>query len=370
MDLTSYMPVKLITGADCVRKSAELIKSMGKRAFIVTGKHAAKLCGALSDVTDTLDVNGQVWTLFDGVGQNPKLSDCMSASQRAIEFNADFVIGIGGGSAQDAAKCVAILARNPGMSQEQLFAYDWVNAPLPIMLVGTTAGTGSEVTKVSVLSTPDGRKKSLHHEAIFAALSFGDPRYTLSLPEMTTRSTAVDILAHCVESYFTRGANELSQLYAVRGIRLLLPVFRKIAASDHFSLDYSDRETLYYASIYGGLAINITSTSFPHTVGYLLTESFSVPHGTACAVLHEAFYRHNKAVVPELTERFLREISSGEEEYLSLLSSVTPPCDITISEDVLRQAHSRWINNSSINRCHGEMTAEMVDNMLRERFGE
>ena len=175
MNLNSFMPVKLITGTGCVRANAKELVKLGKTCLIVTGKNSAKACGALQDVTDTLDSSGQTWVLFDEIGQNPKLTDCMAAAENAIAAGADFVLGIGGGSALDAAKCIAVLAANPGMTQSQLYAFDWENAPLKIVAVGTTAGTGSEVTKVSVITTPDGRKKSFHHEAIFPALSLGDP---------------------------------------------------------------------------------------------------------------------------------------------------------------------------------------------------
>ena len=175
MTLNSYMPVKLITGAGCVRTAAKELASLGKACLIVTGKKSARVSGALQDVTDTLDRNSQQWLLFDEIGPNPKLIDCMAAAEKAIAAGADFVLGIGGGSALDAAKCIAVLAANPGLTQAQLYAFDWRNPPLKIAAVGTTAGTGSEVTKVSVITTPDGRKKSFHHEAIVPALSLGDP---------------------------------------------------------------------------------------------------------------------------------------------------------------------------------------------------
>lgn len=368
MYLDQYMPVRLITGRGCVRASAKQLAQFGGSCLIVTGRHAAKACGALADVTDTLEANAQHYTVFDAIGENPKLSDCMAAAQAAQAAGAEFIIGIGGGSALDAAKCIAVLAANPGMTREQLYAFDWANAPLKTVLVGTTAGTGSEVTKVSVITTPDGRKKSFHHEAIFASLALGDPCYTMTLPEMTTRSTAVDVLAHCAESYFARNANNISQCYAVQGIRLLLPVFRLIAEKGCAALGYAEREALYCASIYGGLAINVTGTAFPHTVGYLLTEQFSVPHGTACAVFHEAFYYHNKAAAPELTEHFLTELGCTEEEYLSLLRAVTPPCDISIPAETVSTAHSRWENNASVKKCLGELTAEDIDRIIAQRF--
>ena len=370
MVLNSFMPVKLVTGAGCVRASAKELSSLGKICLIVTGKNSAKACGALQDVTETLALNGQQWLLFDEIGPNPKLTDCMAAAEKAITAGAEFILGIGGGSALDAAKCIAVLAANPGLTQAQLYAFDWANRPLKIVAVGTTAGTGSEVTKVSVITTPDGRKKSFHHEAIFPALALGDPRYTMSLPTMVTRSTMVDVLAHCAESFFSRSANHISRCYAVEGIRLLLRVFRGMGENGWEALDYDTREILYCASIYGGLAINVTGTCFPHTMGYLLTESFGIPHGTACAVFQRDFYEYNKAVVPELAGEYLERIGCSEEEYFSLIEKVTPPCAIHMDEALIAAAHSRWIGNGSIAKCQGVFTADMADAVLRRKFLE
>ena len=368
MNLNSFMPVKLITGRGCVRASAKELTKLGKVCMIVTGKSAARVSGALQDVTDTLESNGQTWALFDEIGPNPRLTDCMAAAEKAIEVRAEFIIGIGGGSALDAAKCIAVLAANLGMTQEQLYAFHWGKEPLKIVAVGTTAGTGSEVTKVSVITTPDGRKKSFHHEAVFPVLALGDPGYTMTLSPVVTRSTAVDVLAHCAESFFSRAANHHSRLFAAEGIRLLLAVLPVLEEKDFADLDYSVRETLYCASIYGGLAINGTGTCFPHTMGYLLTEAFGIPHGTACAVFQKAFYEYNKAVVPALAAEFLERTGCGEEEYFDLLERLTPPCPVTMTEADIAAAHSRWINNGSMAKCQGEFTPDMADAVLRRKF--
>ena len=368
MTLDSYMSAKLVTGAGCVQASAKALSKLGKVCLIVTGRHSARICGALEDVTQTLDANGQKWVLFDEIGQNPRLTDCMAAAEKAIAAGVEFVIGIGGGSALDAAKCIAVLAANSGMTQAQLYGFDWAKAPLKIVAVGTTAGTGSEVTKVSVITTPDGRKKSFHHEAIFPTLSLGDPRYTMSLSSQVTRATAVDVLAHCAESFFSRSANHLSRCYAVEGIRLLLPVFRMMAERGFEDLTYETRETLYCASIYGGLAINITGTCFPHTMGYLLTEEFGIPHGTACAVFQRDFYEYNKTVVPKLAVEYLERIGCGEEEYFRLLEVITPPCEILMEESLIAASHSRWVGNGSMAKCQGTFTADMADEVLRRKF--
>ena len=368
MNLNSFMPTKLVTGAGCVAASAKELARLGQVCLIVTGKNSARRCGALQDVTDTLEKNGQRWALFDEIGQNPRLTDCMAAAEKAIEIGADFILGIGGGSPLDAAKCIAVLTANPGLTQEQLYAFQWANAPLKTVAVGTTAGTGSEVTKVSVITTPGGRKKSFHHEKIFPVLALGDPTYTMSLSPEFTCSTMVDTLAHCAESFFSRSANDLSRCYATEGIRILLPVFRMMAEKGCENLDYSTREQLYCASIYGGLAINITGTCFPHTMGYLLTEAYGIPHGTACAVFQKEFYEYNKAVVPQLAAEFLQRIGCSEEEYGYLLEKLTPTCHVAMEDEFIQENQSRWVGNGSITKCQGVFSPDMASDVLRRKF--
>ena len=92
MNLNSFMPVKLVTGAGCVRASAKELKKLGKVCLIVTGRNSARACGALQDVTDTLDSNGQRWVLFDEIGQNPRLTDCMAAAEKAVAAGADGIM--------------------------------------------------------------------------------------------------------------------------------------------------------------------------------------------------------------------------------------------------------------------------------------
>lgn len=368
MNMNAYMPTRLFTGKDCVKTHADQFGKLGTKCLIMTGKNGAKACGALNDVTEALASQNVTWELFDGIGQNPKLTDCMDAAKQAIAMQAEFIIGIGGGSPLDAAKCAAVLAANEGMTQAELYSLKWPKKPLPCVAVGTTAGTGSEVTKVSVITIPEGLKKSFHHEDVFPVVSFGDPKYTMTLPDVFTRSTAIDALAHCVESYFSRFANDISHCYSIRGIRMLMEQFQKMLADPDRELSYEAREILYHASIYGGLAINVTGTCMPHTMGYLLSEQYGVPHGTACAVFLPEFYAHNKRVMPELTEQFLDDIGYDEETYLNVIQEILPHFPVEMTEEVVTQAHSRWIGNGSIAKGWGEITPEMCDEILRKLF--
>ncbi len=366
--MNMYMPTRLITGKGCVSANADKIKALGDAILIITGHSAAKKSGALDDLIAVLDANEQSYALYDGIGQNPKLSDCMEAALVAESLGADAVIGIGGGSPLDAAKCIAVLAANPGITQEVLYSYHWEHTPLPIGAIGTTAGTGSEVTKVAVITNLQGLKKSLNDDRLFPTLSLGDPSYTNTLPELFTKSTAIDALAHCVESYFTRGANEISRCYSVRGIHLLIKEFDKMLQDGFDSINEEDREALYNASIYGGLAIHVTGTCMPHAVGYFLTENHDIPHGTACAQFLPDFLLHNAKADPAYTEEFYKRLHIEEEKLLSLIGQITPQYEICVDEEEIKTLHSRWTDNASIKKIRGEMTADMVDDIIRKKY--
>lgn len=368
MNMNMYMPTRLLTGEGCVKKAKDRIGALGERCLIVTGRTAAKACGALEDIINVMLENEQSYAIYDGIGQNPKLSDCMEAARVAQSLEADVIIGIGGGSPLDAAKCISVLAANPDMSQEVLYSYRWENAPLPVVCVGTTAGTGSEVTKVAVITNLQGLKKSLNDDRLYPALSLGDYRYTATLPELFTKSTAIDALAHCVESYFTRGANEISRCYSVRGIRILLEQLTKLKEQGIHRIAPENREALYDASIYGGLAIHVTGTCMPHAVGYFLSESHGIPHGTACAQFLPEFLLHNRQADPAYCDGFYAEIGCGQEEFIELIREMTPVYEIRLEDQEIRELHSRWTSNASIAKIRGVMTADMVDDMLRRKY--
>lgn len=365
MQLQFHMPTRLLVGDGCIRQNAHLLANLGDCALLVTGAAAARRSGALDDVIAALEHHGVRWTLFDQISPNPSLTDCQTAAEKGVAFHADFVIGIGGGSALDAAKAVSVMVANPGLSQEALYALRWPKPPLPIVCVGTTAGTGSEVTAVSVLTRPDGTKKSITADSLFPTLSITDPRYTASVPEYFIRSTAVDALAHCIESYFNRKANPISRAWALEGVRILLPELVQIAKQGCRSLQGENRAALYYGSICGGLAISVTGTAFPHTIGYPLTEAFALPHGVACAVFLPDFLAHNETAAPELTAEFIRSCGWQTAALQELIRTVTPDCSFRITPEQIQALEPRWHNNRSIQNTYGELEPAFISTLYR-----
>ena len=363
-----FVNTKLITGVDCVKNNAEKIGSYGEKCLIVTGAASAKKCGALDDVISALEKTGVKYEICDKISQNPTVESCFEAGKIAFELNADFILGIGGGSPLDASKAVAVVAANPSISEEELYSMNWKNQPLPVIAVGTTAGTGSEVTSVAVITNSKGFKKSFRNDLTYPVLSLGDPKYTLSLSDSFTRSTAVDALAHCVESFFNRSANDISKAFAVTGTKKLIGIFKKIAEKSTDSLTIEDREVLYNASLYGGFAISVTGTAFPHALGYFLTENYGVAHGTACAVFLNEFVDYNAEIMPELTEEFFDEIRLAKEEFKALVSKITPEISVSLSDEDIEKLSVRWENNAALKRNHGNVDTAFINSLLRKLF--
>ena len=361
-----YMPVRVFSGEGAVEKNAALFAAFGARCALVTGKSSAVKSGALADVSGVLERSGIPFCLFDGVGPNPSLSSCMAAGRMAHDFGAAFVVGIGGGSALDAAKAAAVFAANPELDEDGFYKKQWAASPLPILLVGTTAGTGSEVTKVSVLTDSRGRKHSIHDDRLFAFAAFGDPRYTLGLPLPITLSTGIDVLSHCAESFFNRNADEVSRAFAVRGVRLLTAPLLRAAEGGALSLE--ERSALYEASILGGLAICNTGTCFPHNVGYYLTENYGVPHGFASARFLPAMLALVAEKDPAYLERFYRETALSSEELSRLIALCLPENTVAMTAEEIEAALPRWENNNSVRNTCCEVSPAEIRDILERQF--
>ena len=352
--------VNVIYGRDAVKKGRDLIRSLGEKFLIITGKSSAKLSGALDDLLSVIE--GKEYVIYDGIGENPKVSSVLEAA--GMLDGVDCVAGIGGGSPLDAAKVVACLKSNPADSEEELYAQKWENEGLPLILIGTTAGTGSEVTQVSVLSKNSGKKSSIHNQRFYAKYAFCDPHYTYSMPLKTAVSTAVDALTHCNESYFSNKATDESRGYALKGISLLLPGL--LSYGNGFRDEWKD--DIYLGSLYGGLAIDITGTTFAHNVGYYLTEEHHLPHGFACAVFQRDLFEFEMENNREYAEAFFEKIGMDQDAYADLIDSFLPENDIVIDEETLNNILPRWKDNGSVKNTYGKMSVDDIEKILRKKF--
>ena len=291
-----FNPTLAFVEENCVRNHAEDIKSLGTKAYIVTGRSSSRKNGSLDDVLSVLHEAGTEYVIFDQVEENPSVETVEVAAELGKQFGADFVIGIGGGSPMDAAKSIAVLMANPEENGECLRnARIGLRPALPLCAVPTTCGTGSEITAVSVLTYHElGTKKSMPYK-VFPKLALIDGKYLLKAPMSIIVSTAVDALAHLIESYLNSAADTYNRMISSYGLQLWGEIKECLKLD---SLDIEMAEKLMLTSTVAGMAISQTGTSIPHYLSYTITYEHGVSHGRACGMFLSEYVKlyekHNK----------------------------------------------------------------------------
>lgn len=366
MSFNIYMPVRIISGEGCVIKNSAELKGLGNKCLIVTSKTGAKKSGALDDVIAALDKEAIEYCIFDEITENPLVSAVIKAGAQAREFCADFIIGIGGGSPLDASKAVAICAENPDYDIKGLYARPIPSKALPVVLVGTTSGTGSEVTGVSVLTNDeDGMKKSISGADCYARISFLDPVYTYSMNYDITVSTALDAFAHAVEGWFAPACSELPTQYAKMALPLIYKGLKHLD-SEKTLPDESLRADLYFGSIYAGLELNVCGAAFPHTVGYVLTENFGIPHGKACTAFMPYLLKKAKAHKYERYCELLEILGETEDNLINIIKRLTDVKGLEMTEEQIQEWCSRWNNgNKNFDKTPGGFTKDEAIEVLK-----
>lgn len=273
-----YMPTKIFSEKDCVVAHGAELRALGAKAMIVTGKTSAVKTGALADVLQAL--KGTPYVIFDQIEENPSVETVLQAQKIAVEEKVDFFIGIGGGSAMDAAKAISLLAKNSPKGEEIL--YDSTVLPyFPVACIPTTCGTGSEATPYAILTLHKKQtKKSISHR-IYPALSLLDDKYLRTIPRHILVNTCVDALAHLLESYLNTNTNELNRVYSREGLRLWRTFRDRLLEG---KVTNGDHQKMLHASMLAGMAITHTGTSMPHGLSYAVTYTLGIPHGRAVGI--------------------------------------------------------------------------------------
>ena len=228
--------------------------------------------------------------IFSGVEQNPQLSGAMETAALARKARADAVIGIGGGSAIDTAKFAAAIA---GEETDALACYHgerpFPEKRLKIIAVPTTAGTGSEVTQVSVISHFS-EKRTINNPVFMPSAAIVDPVLSATVPPRTTMNTGLDALAHALEGYWSVNHQPISDLMAIEAVRTVL---QNLETAWREPDNITARENMAYASLLGGLSFALPKTAACHACSYPLSEDYHLPHGEACAFTLDSFVRIN-----------------------------------------------------------------------------
>ena len=279
-------------------KLGEIAKGLGiSRAMIVTDQGLVK-AGVLTSALESLKTAEIEVTLFSDVLADPPEVSVEAAVRFAQEANIDGVIGLGGGSSMDTAKLVALLAGTP-QALPDIYGIGLAKGPrLPLIQVPTTAGTGSEVTPISILTTPTHEKKGVVSPFLYPDVAVLDGNLTLGLPPKVTAMTGIDAMVHAIEAYTTRHKkNPLSDALAVKALQLLYGNIRKVIADGS---DRAARAAMLQGSMLAGMAFANAPVAAVHALAYPLGGHYHVPHGLSNALVLAPILRFNRPAAASL----------------------------------------------------------------------
>lgn len=275
------IPNHTVVGTNVLGEAAPLLKKMGNKAFIVTGRHVA-VSDMMKQLTALLDENGIDCVIFDGITGEPTDTMIENGVEMLKSSGCDFIIGIGGGSPLDSAKAIAAMAVNEG-SIADYNGKEITGEILPLAAIPTTAGTGSEATKFTVITDSEkGIKMLLKGDVLVPKLAIVDSSFTVGAPKSVTSATGLDALTHAVEAYTSRKAFSMTDTLAVLAVKRIMKYLPIAYREPDNSLA---REQMSIAALEAGICINNSSVTIVHGMSRPIGALFHVPHGMSNAML-------------------------------------------------------------------------------------
>jgi alcohol dehydrogenase class IV len=273
-----------LAGEGSVQRLPELAAEFGARRVLIVSDKGVARAGLVEAPRAALAAAGIAVTVIDDVPPEPEAqhADATVAAARAAG-GADLVIGIGGGSAMDVAKLVAVMLAHPVTLSQLLAKAAIPGRGLPSVMVPTTAGTGSEATPNSIVLVPeDELKVGIVSPRLVPDAVILDPLLTLTLPPAVTASTGMDALTHAIECYCSKKGNPFSDLYGIEAIRLIARSLRRAYTDGG---DVAARADMLLGAYYGGVCIATSSTTAVHALAYPLGGKYRIAHGLSNAML-------------------------------------------------------------------------------------
>ena len=278
-----FTPPSVIYGPGAMSCLADEVRGLGRRALLGIGRGALRRTGTLDAIHSALCRHDIEVVLFEGVESDPSIETVDRGAHAAVSGGCDMVVAAGGGSVIDAGKAVAAMVTNSGSVRHYLEGKSFAAKPIPCVAIPTTSGTGSEVTRNSVLTNrQDGYKRSIRHRWLIPALAIVDPELTLSLPPPVTASTGMDALAQLIEPYVSRKSTPLTDALAIYGIALVGHSLKRAVENGG---DIQARADMSLASLMSGMALANAGLGAAHALSHPLGAHFGIPHGCSCAML-------------------------------------------------------------------------------------
>jgi alcohol dehydrogenase class IV len=277
------LPRILQVGAGASDEAGNIITALGcKRPLIVTDKMMVQL-GYVAKLQDSLNALNISSDVFDDTVPEPTVSSIQAGVDQVRQGNYDSIIAIGGGSPIDSAKAISILGKYGGVMRDYKFPRIVSEPGLPIIAIPTTAGTGSEATRVTIITDETNDEKMLCVGIGFMpTAALVDYTLTLSLPPRTTADTGIDALTHAMEAYVSKKASPYSDTQAIAAMKLLAPNLRRVF---HDASDKEAREAMMLGSTLAGIAFSNASVALVHGMSRPIGAFYHVPHGLSNAML-------------------------------------------------------------------------------------
>ena len=308
---------KVLYGEGSLHNLAPQLALLGKKPLVLIGGGSFRRSGALEVLLASLPGD---YGLFEGIPSDPDVATVELGAQEYRRSSCDYLIAAGGGSVLDAAKAIGLLAANGGRIEDYEAKMPEKAIP-PLVAIPTTAGTGSEVTKWTIITDPKRKKKmAIGHEYLMPALAVLDASLTSSMPPTVTAATGMDALTHAMEAYLSDKATLLSDIWSLKAIGLLAGNLLIAAAEPQNS---KAREAMLLGQFYAGLAFNNASVALVHAMSRPLGAYYGVPHGEANAMLLPTVLEYNSCVKKDRYADMAKEIGLGSEEPSALVAYVS-----------------------------------------------
>ena len=324
MEFSYFLPVNIQFGWNKVDSVADYVASYGKKALIVTGRTSAKKSGLYDRVVAKLETAHIDYVLFDQVDANPLTTTALEGAALAKSESCDVVIAIGGGSIMDCAKGIAFMAVNEGDINDYIFNRKSSDNALPLIVIPTTCGTGSEGNGFGVLTNPEtGDKKSLRCNAIVPKVSIVDPAVMGTMPPHVLASVGFDALCHNIEAYTSKTAQPFTDALSYYAVTLLaqylVPLYKHVKAVANGKPEVLNEkqltkawESVSLASTIGGMVINTAGVTLAHGMEHPASGLKDITHGVGLAVIEPAVVEYTWSANPDKFGALARIFNHGD----------------------------------------------------------
>ena len=292
-----YVPSINLMGAGCLNDLGATVNDLGFKKALVVTENFLLSNGVANKVLNDLEGAGIAYEVYSEVVPNPTCKNVHDGLERLKGTDCDFLVSIGGGSPQDTAKAIGILATNGGHIKEYEGVNLSKNKSLPIVAVNTTAGTSSEVT-INYVVTDEERhvKMVMVDKNSLATVTVNDPELMVEKPASLTAATGMDALTHAIETIVTPGAYPVSDATALAAVKIIFDYLPRAVENGH---DIEAREQMVYAVFLGGIAFSNAGLGNVHAMAHQLGGIYNLPHGVCNAMLLPYVEEENAKYVPE-----------------------------------------------------------------------